>query len=209
MPAPDAAFPTGAFPSVEALCAEQRARVTPLLPERTRDLLDEELAASMKPSCVEDPSVLRTAHVAPGGPFLAFTAVTFETGAATESALVALTRAGWIAVNPVFLRAEHDDPGCPSITRENGILEVKVERGQLVVVDGADRGWGEASSLMLERARVCRLDRASITCDPEVTVAASLAGASETNELFRSTYTIADDGTLLAARAWEDPGFVE
>jgi hypothetical protein len=201
-------LPAGAFASIDALCARQMADMAPVLEERSRDWMADEkmIDEPITPSCAEDAAALRTARVTLGGPFLALSAVTYETPDATLTSLVVRTRAGWMAVSPAVVEVARFDPGCGSIVRDDGVREVRLEDGWLVIVDSADRGWGESKDLLLERARACTLRGA---CSAPVTTAVTIADESGKTEVFRTTYTIGAQGEIVPAHEWEEPEFAE
>jgi hypothetical protein len=210
-PAPEEAsyevgeLPSGAFGSIGELCAAQMDRVQGGL---GGDVADEE-HPPREPACDEDEGALGAARVVPGGPFLAISAVTYEAESSRRTAIVVRTRDGWFGVNPALVVNPYDDPGCPSITRDDGVKDVHVEGGRLVVIDSADRGWGEGT-LLLERARACTLAaNATMTCGEPVTVGVTLAKSGNEAPLFATSYVVSDDGAIVPAREWEEPEFVE
>ena len=128
--------------------------------------------------------------------------LTYETGFSTQTSIIVKTSEGWTNLGIPIVTTYHDDPGCPSIVRDAGIMEVRVERGYLVVVDKADCGWGDDSNLVYERARTCSLT----TCTEPVTIGTRRvpwAGGSNETRVFSTTYTIDETGTIVPAHAWD------
>ncbi|HEY8072927.1 MAG TPA: hypothetical protein VIF62_02425 [Labilithrix sp.] len=164
-------LPTGAFPSIADLCAKQMDMAAPNIVEANRARAEmyegiSEESVHLGPSCVERRDVL--ANVTLAAPFEDVTAIEMETGYATQTFLVVRTRAGWTAVRHDFLSSDHDDPGCPSITRESDFASVRVEKGELVVAVLADRmsfdDDAEPHEIVVTLARRCSIATCS---DPE------------------------------------------
>lgn len=130
---------------------------------------------------------LADARVTLDAPFLDVKAVTVPTSGGTATNLVVRTEDGWITVPVPLLEQWDDDPGCPSIERETTIVEVRVERGALVVVTTADR-----DSVLLERARACRLEAGEIECGAPETVSATRYWVDADGELEVDDATGAD-----------------
>lgn len=168
-----------------------------------------------------DPDVLERAHVALAPPFLDLKAVTVSNEGRTETNLVVRTAGGWFPVSAPLLVAWDDDPGCPSIERESAIMEVRVERGALVVVTTADREWhSETRSgfVQLTKARACRVADAEVECGEPETVAATLSShpleregvgddtpdMPEAAQVFSTRYWVDADGELEVAEPYDD-----
>lgn len=116
----------------------------------------------------ERSTALASTKVTLAAPFLDIRAVTVPTEGGHETNLEVRTEDGWLTVPEPLLVEWDDDPGCPSIEREIAIAEVKVERGTLVVVTTADR-----DSVVLTKARACRLEEGEVSCSPPETVSAT------------------------------------
>ncbi len=152
-------LPTGTFHDVHALCAQQMKDVLPLLAQAERNLVEGmgDTETKLVPSCNEDAAAMRGVRVSLGAPYLEAKAVSYETGEGTQTNLVMRTSAGWTNVGTSLVASYHNDPGCPSILRDSGLTEVRVENGQVVVVDKAERGAGDNANIVYERTRTCTL----------------------------------------------------
>ena len=165
-------LPRGAFPTVADLCSAQMTLAAPIIAEankrraETYEGISDE-AVHLGPSCVERRDAVAK-KMTLAAPFEDLTAIEVETGESTETFLVVRTRAGWTAVRQDFLTNDHDDPGCPSITREGEIASVRVESGELVVATLAGRmsfeGDDDYKQIVVTRARRCSIATCS---DPE------------------------------------------
>lgn len=161
-------------------------------------------------------NALDEARIALAPPFLDVKAETTTTDGRTETSLVVRTADGWVHVDEPLLVAWDDDPGCPSVERENAIVEVRVERGVLVVVTTADRDWhsdARSGFVQLTKARACRLADGAVTCSDAETVAASLSSHAdgddtpdmpEAAQTFSTRWWVDADGELEVAEAYDD-----
>ncbi len=179
--APPPAVPLGVFPSIGTLCRAQMNAVVPMLENAESWRRQMGMTEPTRPSCKEVGEVVAKADVALQPPYLGLTAIEFETGGAIETRLVVRTEAGFRALPEAVLIQWHFDPGCPSILREGGLVEVRVvgESATLVLVDKAWRGAGEEYdetgklvalwSQELLRVRACRVESGVMTCNkPQV-----------------------------------------
>src|SRR5579864_2000522 len=136
-------LPTGTFPTLDALCAAQRSLAAPHIVQARAEhaeRYEDPDPTPLLPSCTES-QALRDASVTLAPPYTEIRAIEAETGYATDTFLVLRTSAGWTALREAFLAGEHDDPGGPSILREGAVLDVHVDRGAIVVLTAAGRGW--------------------------------------------------------------------
>lgn len=163
-----ATLPEGTFRDLHALCAQQMKEVVPLLEKAHGYMVERYADDAIKqpdPSCKEDPVALRGVRISLGTPYLEAKAVTYETGESTQTNIVMRTSEGWMNVGTPIVTSDHDDPGCPSILRDAGLTEVRVENGQIVILDKAERGAGENSNIVYERTRTCSLTACT---EPEI-----------------------------------------
>ena len=198
----EAILPAGTYASLDALCAAQRAAAEPRLDAATAQLAERGVDdVVLRASCEVDGGALSAARVRTGGAFLAIAAVTYETGYATKSSLVVRTHDGWIPFAEASVSEYHDDPGCPSIVRDDGVTEVRVERDRLVVVDRADAGFGDGT-IVYTRARSCALDDAAraFTCTTPVTIAVDL----DEKPLFATTFRVGVAGEIEPAKTFDE-----
>jgi hypothetical protein len=204
--------PRGVFASVAAFCSRQMTLAAPSLraaEEHLRDRGDDDL--ELVPTCHEDRRALADAHVSAGGPFLELTAVTFVTDEAWTTHLLARTHLGWIVVEEPIRVGYHDDPGCPSILRDAGLVEARVigdGTPALVVVtraerltfdDGGDEDDLEATSIET-RAAACHLDpvRPVVACGTPSLIAESVRRMDgTTREVSREHYGVDAEGNLV------------
>jgi hypothetical protein len=159
-PAKEATLPAGTFRDLHALCAQQMKEAVPLLEKARAEMVERYADDDIKqvaPSCIEDPAALRGVRVSLAGRYLEAKAVTYETGRSTQTNIVMRTSEGWMNVGTAIVTSDHDDPGCPSILRDAGLTAVRIENGQIVILDKADRGAGENSNIVYERTRTCSL----------------------------------------------------
>lgn len=198
-------LPPGTFADVRALCALQMKEIEPHL-ERARRELAERYAdgdlPKVAPACEEDHAAMHGVRLSLAPPYVEAKAVTYETGFSTQTSIIVKTSEGWTNLGIPIVTTYHDDPGCPSIVRDAGLMEVRVEHGYLVVVDKADRGWGEGSNLVYERARTCSLT----TCTEPVTIGTRVVpwtGGGKEKRLFSTTYTVDALGTIAPAHTWD------
>ncbi len=205
---PELAFPTlpaGSFRDVHALCALQMKEIAPQIEKARRDLAERYADGDIPravPACDEDPAAMRGVRVSLAAPYLEAKAVTYETGFSTQTSIIVRTSEGWTNLGIPFVTDYHDDPGCPSILRPAGLMEVRVERGYVVVVDKADRGFGDDNALVYERARTCSLT----SCTEPVTIGTRLvpwSGGGKDKRLFSTTYAIDGAGAIVPAHAWD------
>ena len=113
------------------------------------------------------------------------------------------------AVKTPFLTAFHDDPGCPSIERENAITEVQFKQGSLVVVTTSDKGgYSEegATEIAMTKARVCKLGG---ECESAVVVEANVSRFDTEKEknviesTFVTDWTLDGAGAIAVAKAYD------
>lgn len=201
----ESSLPAGTFRDLHALCAQQMNDVGPSIEKARRDMAErstEEEIIKVVPACDVDDEAMHGVRVSLAAPYLDAKAVTYETGAATQTSIVMKTSEGWANVGTPIVKSDHDDPGCPSILRDAGLVEIRVTGGHLVIVDKADRGWGENSSIVYERARTCSLT----TCTEPVTIGARTMpweGNEKEKRLFSTTYTVDAVGTIVPAHTWD------
>lgn len=206
VPEAELTLPAGTFRDLHALCAQQMKDVVPQL-EKARleraERYEGEEAVNVIPACDVDAAAMRGVRVSLAAPYLDAKAVTYETGRATQTSLIVRTSDGWTNVGTPMVTSDHDDPGCPSILRDAGLVEVRVDGGHLVVVDKADRGAGDENSMVYERARTCSFSG----CTEPVTIGARLVpwekGVGTEKRLFSTTYTVDEIGTIVPARTWD------
>lgn len=203
-------LPTGAFPTIEALCNEQMKLSKPRIEDmRNTDMrVEADDGTPLAPSCgISD--ALKDTRVSVNLPIRVLTAIDVETGESTQTFLVALTEEGWKAVRQPFLTAFHDDPGCPSIERENAIVSVEAKQGVLVVVTTSDKG-GYAddgpTEVAMTKARVCKL---AGDCTSAVVVE-SIASRWDTDQqknvttqTFETAWTLDANNEIAVATAYE------
>jgi hypothetical protein len=199
-------LPAGTFRDVHALCALQMKEIEPQLEKARRYEAerqgDGDISRSV-PACDEDPAAMRGVRVTLAAPYVDAKAVTYETGFATQTSIIVRTSDGWTNLGVPLVASYHDDPGCASILRDAGLMEVRVENGYVVVVDKADRGAGDENALVYERARTCSLT----ACTEPVTIGTRIVrwdGKGKGKRLFSTTYTVDGEGTIVPAHAWDD-----
>jgi hypothetical protein len=208
-------LPAGTFPTLDALCAAQRALAAHHIEQAVAAHADrygdeDPDPTPLAPSCDES-EALRDARVTLAPPYAEVRAIHAETGFSTDTFLVFRTSAGWTALREAFVSDDHDDPGCPSITRENAIVDVHVERGVIVVLTGADRGSFEAeddapmASLLLTHARACGLGGCTepSTIEARVVRYADRSLQADERLLFQTTYALDDGGRIVTRDTFE------
>ena len=175
--------PTGVFPSIAALCQAQKQLIAPEL----RKIATERQEQPAVASCVESKTALSHARVDLRAPYLEVRAIEIETGEATDTNLVVRTADGWQAAPHAFVSDFHGDPGCFSILRDDGIVDVHVDGSDvpaLVVSDRASRGHSvdadetdDSKSIYwsqeFERVSACRFEHSTIACDAAVVIRVS------------------------------------
>lgn len=133
---------------------------------------------------------------------------------------------GWRAAPRALLVGTHDDPGCPSIVRDDRIHEVRVEgsggASALVVIDEASRGDGEEYddegppsvewNMELRRAGACRLEGAALRCDEPVVVRATRTptvlgkGTAHSSVRFATEAHVDARGRVVTRETYDDVG---
>jgi hypothetical protein len=170
---PDDAYaevlPFGTFASVDALCERQRDLIVPRLAEVRGTLEVDEDEEQIVPACSETKEALGNARIALDAPFFDVRAIEVENGSGKAVFLVVRTDEGWTAVRQAILTADRNDPGCPSIEREDSIVELRVDREQLIVMTSASRGE-EEGVLRLTHMRACRTGEWGTRCSEPETV---------------------------------------
>lgn len=220
---PPITVPPGPFPSLDALCEAQKALVAPRLVEAADGRA--EVGASPLAARCEVSRAVERMKVALRAPFLDVSAIELETGHAVETHIVVRTAAGWLAVPDASIDAWHDDPGCFTIERDAGVLEVRVEGDvtpALVIVEVSERGEhmeprdepdGAATSVdwsdVTERARACRLEAGALACDAPVVlrvenVPSTTEGGRQIAIRFETTTTTSAAGRLVPERRYDD-----
>jgi hypothetical protein len=159
----------------------------------------------LAPKCSETPRVLEGANVALAAPYTDVKAVSFETGYSIESYLLVQRtehgESGYTAIRAALLYVNHNDPGCGSIERPGDVLDVRVEKGAIVVKSTAGRTWmnqkNELGDLTLTYVRACRPSMAGIACGtPEVIDAKVFlhddenADSPTSTRFFTTTFTV-------------------
>lgn len=133
-------------------------------------------------------------------PYHAVRAVRADLAGGRATRLVLRTDAGWVPMEGDLLAEWDDDPGCPSIERERRIVEIRVERGVLVVVTESDRtefADDTVGTLVLHRARACALEDDAVRCGASEIVEAAFVGETSKDALaFATRYWIDADGEL-------------
>ena len=213
--------PTGAFATVEALCAAQRTMAAPLIEKANADRKDRYEGSTEEPvvpSCLETRLSNLTVHLAP--PFREVRAIRVETGYTTDTHLVVRTDEGWrVTATPMDSDA-HDDPGCPSIRRDGPLRAIRVEHGALVIEGSSSRGDGEdvlgddpdGNAVMrywtrtYEEVRACRIAGDALRCGPVETIAISRSASDTVAEesVFTTTYEVDDRGRIVTASTYEE-----
>jgi hypothetical protein len=208
-------LPTATFPTLDALCAAQRSLAAPhiaqaLAAHAERYGEEDPDPEPLAPSCVES-DALRDARVTLAPPYAEVRAIHAETGVSTDTFLVFRTSAGWTALREAFVSDEHDDPGCPSITRENAIADVHVDRGVIVVQTSADRSSFEAeddgamASLLFTHVRACGLAGCTepSTIEARVVRDADRSPRADEGVFFQTTYALDHDGHIVTPDTFE------
>ncbi len=185
---PDVFVPTETFPTIDALCAAQKALIAPRIAEAVTSYAERGEEAKLSPSCAVSKSALAGVPIKLKAPFLDVTAIVIETGFATETHIAVRTDDGWRAIPRPAVAEYHDDPGCFSIQRDVGIVAVRVEdKGTptLFVVERAARGaqmeepegpdergiWRSVSwDDVTDSAVACRWTERAIDCDAPAVV---------------------------------------
>lgn len=216
---PETVMPRGAFPSIEALCVAQKELAAPAIAKANEERAERyEGPSAVTAACEESKDALTNVSLHVGAPFHEVRAITVETGNATETHLVVRTDEGWQAAQQAVISDFHDDPGCPSIRRDGGLREIRVERGALVVVSTSNRGdgeeeiAGEASTIVywsrvFEDATACRVERGALRCDATVVISATRTASSDTTpeHVFATSYRIDDAGHVRPDATYVEP----
>ena len=211
-------LPVGLFPDVPLLCDAQMKVGALRIAEANEARAEDHLGFDLVPSCVEKPAALANVKASLGGAILDAKAIAVETGSSETTFLVLRTAEGWTAVREAFLADAHEDPGCPSIEREDAIVELRLEESALVVLTTADRafyGEHDEGTLLLTHARACRLTEWGPTCGPIETVSATLAhqdakdpeAPPATRQVFSTTFTVDRSGALTPAARFDETAF--
>ncbi len=212
-------LPFGAFPDVKSLCATQMELIKPYLAELEKSAIEEESGIDFVPSCKEAPAVLSNVGVSLDGGFKSVKAIAVATGHSTDVFLVVENSAGFTALREAFLSQANDDPGCPSIERENAFSSISAKNGTLVVVTESDRSWwgqkegdDDSGELLLVHARACSFGEWGPLCGAKETIKAKLLrrpiddpdNESVIEEVFTTDYTVADENVIHTTKTFDD-----